>query len=75
MPYESTEALVEKDLVKVILPTGVSLDEVTSMVKVDVGVHIDSAKAKDDEPSVAVVIEETTEKTEESIETTEEKAE
>ena len=57
MPYESTEALVEKDLVKVILPTGVSLDDVTSMVKVDVGEHIDSAKAKEDEASVTIVIE------------------
>ncbi len=37
LPYESTEALAAKDLVKVILPSGVSLDDGVNLVKVDVG--------------------------------------
>ncbi len=37
LPYETTEALAARDLVKVILPSGVTLDEGVNLVKVDVG--------------------------------------
>ena len=37
MPYESTEALVDKDLVKVILPDGMEIDENTIIERVNVG--------------------------------------
>ena len=43
MPYETTEALVNKDLVKVILPPGVTLDENASIASVDVSELIDNA--------------------------------
>ena len=43
MPYESTEALAERDLVKIILPTGVTLDGGESFAKVDVGALIETA--------------------------------
>ena len=51
MPYETTEELVKRDLVKVILPPGVTLDENTNIEKLDVGELIDSAnmnKTSDD---------------------------
>ena len=56
MPYETTEQLVDRDLVKVILPTGVTLDDATTMVKVDVGEHIDNAKGKDDEEAELTIV-------------------
>jgi ribosomal protein L15 len=43
MPYETTEALVERDLVKVILPPGVTLDENASIASIDVSELIDNA--------------------------------
>ena len=42
MPYETTEALAERDLVKIIVPNGVSIGENDSLVKVDVGDMIGS---------------------------------
>ena len=45
MPYESTEALAARDLVKVILPAGVTLDGDESFMKVDVGALIDTASS------------------------------
>ena len=41
MPYETTEALAERDLVKIILPTGVSIGENDSLIKADVSDVID----------------------------------
>ena len=46
MPYESTEDLVARDLVKVILPAGMTLDENANVVKVNVGELIENAKAE-----------------------------
>lgn len=40
MPYETTEALAERELVKVILPKGVTLDDYRNTVKVDVSEFI-----------------------------------
>ena len=37
MPYETTEALVDRDLVKVILPAGMVIDENTVIERVNVG--------------------------------------
>ena len=45
MPYENTDELVKKGLVKVILPAGIIIDENTNVVRVDVGALINSAKA------------------------------
>ncbi len=47
MPYESTPALVQKDLVKAILPPGVKFDSNWNFVKADVGAIIDEANEKD----------------------------
>lgn len=51
MPYETTAALAEKELVKLILPQGVSLAEGIKLVKADVGAFLDEAKSgeEDDE--------------------------
>ena len=46
MPYETTEALAARDLVKVILPAGVTLDGDENIVKLDVGALIDNANAE-----------------------------
>ncbi len=46
MPYESTEALAARDLVKIILPAGVTLDGDESFMKVDVGALIDTANTE-----------------------------
>ena len=43
MPYETTEALAERDLVKIIVPSGVSIGENDSLVKVDVSDVIDGS--------------------------------
>ena len=51
MPYETTAALAEKDLVKLILPAGVSLEDGIKLVKTDVGALIDEANAKAAEDS------------------------
>ena len=56
MPYETTEALARRDLVKIILPQGVALDGVDSLVKLDVGALLDSVKfdeASDEDDSEA----------------------
>ena len=58
MPYETTEALAERDLVKVILPTGVTLDGDENIVKVDVGELIDNANAEKAEREAGEVDEE-----------------
>jgi hypothetical protein len=49
MPYETTAALAEKELIKLILPQGVSLAEGIKLVKTDVGALLDEAKSGDDE--------------------------
>ena len=43
MPYETTEALAKRGLVKVILPAGMILDENSNIVKVDISEHIENA--------------------------------
>ena len=48
LPYESTEALAARDLVKVILPAGVTLDESVNLVKVDVGSMLASTDAEEE---------------------------
>ena len=45
MPYETTEALVERDLIKVILPPGVTL-EGKKIVRANVGEIIDNANSE-----------------------------
>ncbi|MBE6645211.1 MAG: hypothetical protein E7612_07535, partial [Ruminococcaceae bacterium] len=45
MPYESTESLAARDLVKIILPAGVTLDGDESFMKVDVGALIETASS------------------------------
>ena len=49
MPYETTAALAEKELVKLILPQGVSLAEGIKLVKMDVGALLDEVKSGDDD--------------------------
>ncbi len=49
MPYETTAALAEKELVKLILPQGVSLAEGIKLVKADVGALLDEAKSGDED--------------------------
>ncbi len=46
MPYETTEALVKRDLVKVILPPGVTLDENANIGRLDVGEMLDNANGE-----------------------------
>jgi hypothetical protein len=58
MPFETTEELAKRDLVKVILPAGVKIDENANIVKIDVGELLDAEK-KADGKIVAVVTEET----------------
>ena len=53
MPYETTEALAARDLVKVILPAGVKLDGDESLVKVNVGEMLDSVKASAEESAIS----------------------
>ncbi len=45
MPYETTEELAARELVKVILPKGVKLDGDENLVKINVGELLDNAKA------------------------------
>ncbi len=53
MPYETTEALAARGLVKIILPAGMTLDENSNVVRVDVGAHIASELSEGtDEPTV-----------------------
>lgn len=49
MPYETTTALAARDLVKVILPPGVSLDDADAIVEVNVGALIDNASTDKDD--------------------------
>ena len=49
MPYETTAALAEKELVKLILPQGVSLADGIKLVKMDVGALLEEAKSGDDD--------------------------
>ncbi|MBR3680368.1 MAG: uL15 family ribosomal protein, partial [Clostridia bacterium] len=63
MPYETTEELAKRGLVKVILPTGMKLDENSNIVRVDVGELLDGYEAKEkpapaEEPAPAPVEEE-----------------
>ncbi len=63
MPYETTEELVKRDLVKVILPPGVTLEEGDSIQSVNVGELIDSANAnaaanEENKPAEEAVVEE-----------------
>lgn len=53
MPYETTEELAKRGLVKVILPPGMTLDENSNIVKVNVGALIDDANAGKPEDEVA----------------------
>jgi len=47
MPYETTEALAEKDLVKIILPAGVTIGENDSLVRLDVSDVIEGSSSED----------------------------
>ncbi len=59
MPYETTEELAARDLVKVILPAGVKADANANFVKVDVGEMLDNVKtgSADSDNAEAVVVE------------------
>ena len=56
MPYETTDALAKRGLVKVILPAGMKLDENSNIVKVDVGELLDGYEAKE-KPAEKPVVE------------------
>ena len=58
MPYESTEALVDKDLVKVILPDGMEIDENTIIEKVNVGALLDEVRPEEVAPVEEAPVEE-----------------
>ena len=47
MPYETTDALAKRGLVKVILPAGMKLDENANIVRVDVGELLDEYEGKE----------------------------
>jgi len=59
MPYESTDALCDRDLVKLILPDGMVIDENTIIERIDVGewfkdmkeesIETDAQNAKEDD--------------------------
>ena len=49
MPYESTESLVARELIKVILPSGMTLDDNANIVKMDVAKLIEEAKDAEDD--------------------------
>ena len=49
MPYESTESLVARELIKVIPPSGMTLDDNANIVKMDVAKLIEDSKDTDDE--------------------------
>ena len=70
MPYETTEELVAKDLIKVILPRGMALDANANVVKADVSEMLENAKAE----ATPEVVEETAEVVEEAAEVVEETA-
>ncbi len=53
MPYESTEELARRGLVKVILPPGMTLDENSNVVKVDVSEHIASHESDESDAPAA----------------------
>ena len=55
MPYESTEALIARDLIKVILPSGVTFDTSANVVKMDVAKLIEDSKDDSDEVEEPVV--------------------
>jgi hypothetical protein len=62
MPYETTEALAERELVKVILPKGVTLDDYRNTVKVDVSEFIGGSATllpKEETATEEPVVEET----------------
>ena len=60
MPYEDTETLAKRGLVKVILPAGMTLDENSNIVRMDVGALIDSANAdKEENETTEAPVEET----------------
>lgn len=50
MPYEDTETLVDRGLVKVIYPDGIKIDETTEIRKLDVGEHLKTVKSEQDAP-------------------------
>ncbi len=54
MPYETTEQLASRGLVKIILPAGMILDENSNVVRVDVGAHIANELSKDEGDAPAV---------------------
>ncbi len=72
MPYETTEELARRGLVKVILPAGMVLDENANIVKLDVGELINTAK--DNAPAPEVVEELTPEVVEPTPDVVEEPA-
>ena len=55
MPYETTEALAARDLVKVILPKGVKLGGGENLVKVNVGEMLDGVKTTADAAEAPIV--------------------
>ena len=57
MPYESTQELAKRDLVKVILPKGVMLDENFNIIKLDVGELVEAGKKAADGTLIAKVTE------------------
>ena len=53
MPHESDEALIEKGLIKIVLPSGVTLDELDETVKADILNLIGERKPKEEVPEAA----------------------
>ena len=73
MPYEDTDALIEKGLIKVILPKGESLDENAVAVKADLS-GLEALRKTEEEATEEVIeeVEEVEETAEEVVETVEE---
>ncbi len=67
MPYESTEALAARGLVKIILPKGMSLADGANMVKIDVGELLSGIEPKTKETVEEPEIVEEPEVVEESL--------
>jgi len=54
LPYETTDALIDKGLIKLILPEGMTIDENTVIEKVNVGELLKDAKPKQEDVSEAI---------------------
>ena len=75
MPYETTEELIKRDLVKVMLPEGVVLSDDMKLVHTDISKHIEDNSDNTVKAEAPKVVEETPEVAEEAPAVVEEAAE